>query len=202
MTTSSLPIQPVSPISQIGKTTPVNGESDPSVLEDDHVRYSNAIQNRDTKSLENLAVEKYGSATGDAAKNALNVISKNTDEYNKVIKPIEQTGGLSTPEGRVKFAQTYQAVKDRPFGERFMNYFMQTMSGNPKAYQELTGGNVRREISYNDKGQPIESHIDELGYPTKAINLSTGQAVSPDQLALSQKELKNTLKLDMILKKY
>jgi len=193
MTIPSLPNQPVSPLSRVTKVTVENGESDPSVLEDDHSRYSTAIQNRDTKSLENLAVEKYGTATGDAAKNAINVLNKTTDEYNKVIKPIEQTGGLATPEGRVKFAQTYQAVKDRPFGERFMNYFVQTMSGNPKAYQELTGGNVRREITYNDKGQPIESHIDELGYPTKATNLATGQPVNPAELATSQSELKNTI---------
>jgi len=203
MTTSSIPnqpLQPVSPISQVGKVTPVNGESDPTVLEDDHSRYSNAVKSRNPESLVKLAVDKFGTATGDAAKTAADVLYRTSDEYNKVIKPIEQTGGLSSPEGRLKFAQTYETVKDKPFGERFMNYFVQTMSGNPKAYQELTGGITKREIKYNDKGQPIEYHVNELGEPLNAVNLATGQPVDKNELALSQSELSNTIARKNLIK--
>ena len=203
MTTSSIPnqpLQPVSPIAQVSKVTPVNGESDPTVLEDDHSRYSNAVKSRNPESLVKLAVDKFGTATGDAAKTAADVLYRTSDEYNKVIKPIEQTGGLTSPEGRLKFAQTYETVKDKPFGERFMNYFVQTMSGNPKAYQELTGGITKREIKYNDKGQPIEYHVNELGEPLNAVNLATGQPVDKNELALSQSELSNTIARKNLIK--
>ena len=196
MTTNSIPnqtVQPVPPNLQLGSVTPVNGTSDPSVLEDDHARFSNAVKSRSPEKLNNLAIDNYGTATGDAAKSAADVLYRTSDEYNKLIKPIESTGGLASPEGRVKFAETYQTVKDKPFGERFMNYFVQTMSGNPKAYQELTGGNTRREIKYNDKGEAIEYHINELGEPSNAINLTTGQTVNKNELALAQSELINTI---------
>ena len=196
MTTNSIPnqtVQPVPPNLQIGSVTPVNGTSDPSVLEDDHARFSDAVKSRSPEKLNNLAIDNYGTATGDAAKSAADVLYRTSDEYNKLIKPIESTGGLASPEGRVKFAETYQTVKDKPFGERFMNYFVQTMSGNPKAYQELTGGNTKREIKYNDKGEAIEYHINELGEPSNAINLTTGQPVNKNELALAQSELANTI---------
>ena len=104
MTTNSIPnqtVQPVPPNLQIGSVTPVNGTSDPSVLENDHARFSDAVKSRSPEKLNNLAIDNYGTATGNAAKSAADVLYRTSDEYNKLIKPIESTGGLASPEGKV-----------------------------------------------------------------------------------------------------
>jgi hypothetical protein len=168
----SIAPQPVSPTG-IRAEPPV--QAPPSASNDLKTGYELAIQSKDPGVLQNYAQQARGTAFGDEAALASEVIKSNHAEYDRLIAPIQKAGGVDTPEGRIEAAKTYDYVgKDPKFGEWLIHYLMK----DPMARVYAGAGNIKTELKYGVDGQLVEVHRNELGSVVRAKNFATGKELS------------------------
>lgn len=156
-------------------------------------QYELAVQARDPIAMMRIAEKTFGTPIADVAiENA-----KNIDRSNKVfdglVKPIEEAGGINTPEGRIKMADTWKTVKDHP---KWGSAIVEHLLGNPNARLQVTGGTVKAVVKYDDSGRMLQQYENELGEIEKVVVVETGQTLSPSEYGKvggGRTSLENTL---------
>jgi len=164
------PQAPPSPPVEIIKTSP-----NPNALADD------AIERRDTGALTQIAKDNIGTPASDLAMRMVNGINEKQKRFDELVKPIDKAGGANTPNGRVQIAQTFQTVADNPqWGTALLKYVMGDKAG---AVKQVTGGDIKTMITYDNGGNQIEERVNELGEPVSYTDRKTGLPVSKDEYA-------------------
>jgi hypothetical protein len=156
-------------------------------------KYELAVQSRDPMAMMQVAQAAFGTPIADVAIDAAKNMHKSNQVFDSLIKPIEDAGGVQTPEGRLKMADTWKTVKDHP---KWGSAIVEHLLGNPNARLLVTGGTVSTKISYADNGDQLEEHINELGQREKVINVTTQRQLSPEEYAKiggGRTSLENTL---------
>lgn len=164
------PQAPPSPPVEIVKTSP-----NPNALADD------AIDRRDTRALTQIAKDNIGTPASDLAMRMANSINEKQAKFNDLVKPIDKAGGANTPDGRVQIAQTFQTVADNPqWGTALLKYVMGDKAG---AVKQVTGGDIKTLITYDNNGNQIEERVNELGEPVSYTDRKTGLPMTKDEYA-------------------
>ena len=152
---------------------PVIQPQSPKTIDD---KYEDAANSRDPAKMLQVAKEAGNNPVGKAAMDAANVMYRTSKEFDDLVNPIAKVGGLQTPEGRTKFADSWKTVKDNPqVGSAMLEFLL----GNPNARLLVTGGVVKPHITYDDAGNQLEEHKNELGQRVKVIDVATQQEVTP-----------------------
>lgn len=188
-------MNPVAPPSQ-SEVAPVVVQ--PEVVEqpkEDSIasKYELAVQSRDPMAMMQVAQASFGTPVADIAIDAAKNIYKSNQVFDGLVKPIEEAGGINTPEGRVKIADTWKTVKDHP---KWGSAFMEHLLGNPNARLQVTGGTVKPVVRYDDKGRMLQQYENELGEIEKVVVVETQQTLSPAEYAKvggGRTSLENTL---------
>jgi len=113
-------------------------------------------------------------------KRSADIMQKNLDEFQKEIKPVMDKGGPGTPEGRIATAKTIDYMADKP---QKMRAFVEMLIGNPNWRLFVTGGTEKKELIYDNQGNPIEKTVNELGNTLKAVDANTGQQLTREEVA-------------------
>ena len=138
--------------------------------------YKNGIDARDPIALVEVAKNTWGTPSSTVALKAADLIYKTSKEFDNLINPIEKAGGIATPEGRLAVANTWKTVKDSPqWGDALM---LAVMGDKDGARRMITGGQVKKVITYDNQGRPLEEYVNELGEQSKVVELGTGREVS------------------------
>lgn len=156
-------------------------------------QYELAVQSRDPVAMMEIARKTLGTPVADAAVQAASTIQKNGQQFDSIVKPVQEAGGLNTPEGRIKAADTWKTVKDHP---QWGSYFVESLLGNPNARLFATGGTVKSNLTFDDAGRQVMMQTNELGQIVGAHDVETGQAIPPSEFAkrkAGQSSLENTL---------
>lgn len=156
-------------------------------------KYELAVQSRDPKAMLEVAQSAFGTPVADIAINAAKNIYKSNQVFDNLVKPIEEAGGINTPEGRKKVADTWKTVQDNP---RWGSAIVEHLLGNPNARLQVTGGNVKTVITYDDQGNQLEEHQNELGQRVKVVDVASQRELSPQEYARlggGRTSLENTL---------
>lgn len=166
--TAPVPPAPVAPV----PAAPVAGPAMPTPATDgsDHPDvFDAAIENGDAKTLKSLTTSPNPDVAS-AAKAKVAVIEKNSP-LARHLAPIE----VSTPEGRLEIAKTYQTlnnreeaqakgwttIKDSPqVGTALLRFVMGDKLG---ALRQITGGDVKADTEYDDNGNMLVVNRNELG---------------------------------------
>lgn len=156
-------------------------------------KYELAVQSRDPKAMLEVAQSAFGTPVADIAINAAKNMYKSNQVFDNLVKPIEEAGGINTPEGRKKVADTWKTVQDNP---RWGSAIVEHLLGNPNARLQVTGGNVKTVITYDDQGNQLEEHQNELGQRVKVVDVASQRELSPQEYARlggGRTSLENTL---------
>jgi len=156
-------------------------------------QYELAVQARDPVAMMKVARETVGTPISNVAVENANKLQQSTQAFDNLTKPIEQAGGIQTPEGRLKAADSWKTVKDHP---QWGNFLVEHLLGNPNARLQATGGNVKTSISYDDQGNQLEEHTNELGQRVKVVDVATQRELGPSEygrLGGGRTSLENTL---------
>ena len=156
--------------------------------------YKDGIDARDPIALVEVAKNTWGTPSSTAALRAADLIYKTSKEFDNFISPIEKAGGIATPEGRVAVANTWKTVKDNPqWGDALM---LAVMGDKDGARRMVTGGEVKRFVTFDSQGRPLEEFRNELGEPVRIIDPVTNKEISKAEWAArggTQSELVNTI---------
>lgn len=183
------PVTAVAPVFAGGNTE----FATPQKPEPIQVQYELAAQARDPVAMMEIAKKTIGTPISEAAMEAASTIKKNTEQYDSIIKPIEKAGGLNTPEGRIKAADTWKTVKDNP---QWGTYFVESLLGNPNARLAATGGTVKSQLTFDDAGKMVRVDTNELGEIVRALDLESQKQLGPKEFSqrkAGQTSLDNTL---------
>ena len=156
-------------------------------------KYELAVQTRDPMAMMQVAQASFGTPVADIAIDAAKNMHKSNQVFDGLVKPIEEAGGINTPEGRVKIADTWKTVKDHP---KWGSALMEHLLGNPNARLQVTGGTVKPVVRYDDKGRMLQQYENELGEIEKVVVVETQQTLSPAEYAKvggGRTSLENTL---------
>ena len=171
---ASMGVPPVNPQAappvDIIQTSP-----NPNAVADD------AIDRRDTGALTQIAKDNVGTPASDLAMRMVKTIDTSQKKFNELVSPIDKAGGAGTQDGRVKIAQTFQTVADNPqWGTALLKYVMGDKAG---AVKQVTGGDIKTLITYDNAGNQIEEKVNELGEPLSYTDRKTGQQLTKDEYA-------------------
>ena len=166
---ASMGVPPVNPQAappvDIIQTSP-----NPNAVADD------AIDRRDTGALTQIAKDNVGTPASDLAMRMVKTIDTSQKKFNELVSPIDKAGGAGTQDGRVKIAQTFQTVADNPqWGTALLKYVMGDKAG---AVKQVTGGDIKTLITYDNAGNQIEEKVNELGEPLSYTDRKTGQQLT------------------------
>jgi len=156
--------------------------------------YKDGIDARNPIALVEVAKNTWGTPSSTAALRAADLIYKTSKEFDNFISPIEKAGGIATPEGRVAVTNTWKTVKDNPqWGDALM---LAVMGDKDGARRMVTGGEVKRFVTFDSQGRPLEEFRNELGEPVRIIDPVTNKEISKAEWAArggTQSELVNTI---------
>jgi hypothetical protein len=154
-------------------------ESKPN-MDDLSLGYLSGIKNKDPRILNAVAEQARGTPLGEQANDALSIMNKNVAEATPLIERINKAGGVGTQEGKMQAVKEWQTNMDKPTFGRFI---VGLLAGEPNAYKHLTGGVATTKYTYGDNGQMIRYKEDEVGDRFDAVNMATGQSISPTEFA-------------------
>jgi hypothetical protein len=156
-------------------------------------QYELAAQSRNPLAMMQVAQASIGTPIADVAIEAAKNIHKSNQVFDSLVKPIEDAGGINTPEGRVKMADTWKTVKDHPqWGTALVEHLL----GNPNARLQVTGGTVKPRVTYDDQGRMLQQYENELGEIVKVVDVGSRREISPEEYAKiggGRTSLENTL---------
>ena len=91
------PVSAVAPVVPGVEVAAVPQKPDPI-----QAQYELAVQARDPVAMMDIARKTLGSPISQAAVEAASTMERNGQQYDSIVKPIQDAGGINTPEGRLK----------------------------------------------------------------------------------------------------
>lgn len=172
---------PVAP-PDMNNSAPVGGAIAPVKAETFDVAsmYEDAASRGDPVSMYSLTSRVKGTELEPVVKRSAEIMQRNLDDFQKDIKPVMDKGGPATPEGRIATAKTIDYMADKP---QKMRAFVEMLIGNPNWRLFVTGGTEKKQIVYDNQGNPIEKTTNELGTTLKAVDANTGQQLTREDVA-------------------
>jgi len=171
--------EPLIPLTPVEDNFPTMG---PGNIADTSAQFGQAVDNRDTKQLRQIAANNDGTPIADAANHVAEVIHRGNKEYNDTFGPIEKAGGPATQEGRVKIADTWKNNSQNPkYGDALIEFVLGNKEGARKL---ITGGTISTKITYDNAGSQLLEKVDEAGDRHSVIDLVTGKPVSPEEYGI------------------
>lgn len=159
-------------------------------------RFDEALNTNDPRQMMGVAVEHMDTPVGAAAIKATELMVRGKQDFDKMVGPIEQAGGIATPEGRVKAAeaaQTYFKQDEPRWGQALMHY----LAGNKEMGQALiTGGSTATSIVPDINGSLIQVTKNQLGKIVDAKEIGTSRPLSEQeyqQRAVGRQSYENLL---------
>lgn len=176
------PAGAVAPVPTVAPAVdPVSAQPVESVNEPEIKREDQAIANRDVDGLIQIAKDNIGTPASDVAMRAAKTIEENSLKLTNLAAPIDKKGGVATPEGRLAFAEQFQTIADHPqWGNALIAY---VMGDKKSAFLQVTGGNIKSQITYDNAGNQILERVNELGEPVSYTDRKTGKAISAAEYA-------------------
>jgi hypothetical protein len=194
---------PPAPVAPVATASAAGGPamSIPATDGSDHAdAFDAAIETGDAKALKALTTSPNPDVAS-AAKDKVAVIEKNAP-LARHLAPIE----VSTPEGRLEIAKTYQTlnnreeaqakgwstIKDSPqVGTALLRFVMGDKLG---ALRQITGGDVKADTEYDDNGNMLVVNRNELGQIDSVFD-KDGNMISRQDYAArgGSRALENTL---------
>ena len=142
--------------------------------------YEDAASKGDPVSMYSLTSRVKGTELEPVVKRSAEIMQRNLADFEKDIKPVMDKGGPTTPEGRIATAKTIDYMADKP---QKMRAFVEMLIGNPNWRLFVTGGTEKKQIVYDNQGNPIEKTTNELGTTLKAVDANTGQQLTREDVA-------------------
>ena len=144
-------------------------------------KYDAAIANRDVNALKQGAKDNIDNPASGVFLRAAKIIERNQSEFQKLVAPIEQKGGPATPEGRMQIVSQFETTADRPqWGTALLKYVMGDKAG---AVKQITGGDIKTKITYDNDGNQIEEKFNELGEPLSYYDRNAKRYLNKDEYA-------------------
>ena len=182
------PVSAVAPVVPGVEVAAVPQKPDPI-----QAQYELAVQARDPVAMMDIARKTLGSPISQAAVEAASTMERNGQQYDSIVKPIQDAGGINTPEGRLKAADTWKTVKDNP---QWGTYLVETLLGNPNARLAATGGTITTKYTFDDAGKMFRVDANELGEIVRAFDIEGNRDVGRQEFSqrkAGQSSLENTL---------
>lgn len=146
---------------------------------DFNVKADSAIANRDVPALTQLAKDSIGTPQSTVLVELANKIKTSSEEFNKLVDPINKTGGVDTPQGRLQIASTFETVADKPqWGTALLKYVMGDKAG---AVKQITGGDITKSITYDKNGDQILETKNQLGEPISYFHRGMGRDLTAQE---------------------
>jgi hypothetical protein len=142
--------------------------------------YEDALSKGDPVSMYSLTSRVKGTELEPVVKRSADIMQRNLDDFQKDIKPVMDKGGPGTPEGNIATAKALDYMADKP---QKMRAFVEMLIGNPNWRLFVTGGTEKKQIVYDNQGNPIEKTTNELGTTLKAVDANTGQQLTREDVA-------------------
>lgn len=144
-------------------------------------KYDEAVANRDVGALKQAAKDNIDTPASGTFLRAAKIIEKNQSEFQKLVGPIDKKGGPSTPEGRMEIVSQFETTADRPqWGTALLKYVMGDKEG---AVKQITGGDIKTKITYDNDGNQIEEKFNELGEPLSYYDRNSKRFITKDEYA-------------------
>lgn len=162
----------VAPVVQTTVTTPKT---------DDLVgSYVTAVESGDPKVMQTVVAQAKGTPLEEKTNSAYKIMVGNDRRLTELTKPIENKGGINTPEGRLAASKVFEDQSDNP---QWMRAIAEKLMGNPNARLFITGGTPKTEITYDDQGNQLEETRNELGKRLSVKDVRTGKLLTPEEYA-------------------
>lgn len=143
--------------------------------------YDKAVENRDVGALKQAAKDNIDNPASGTFLRAAKIIERNQQEFQNLVAPIDQKGGTATPEGRMQIVSQFETTADRPqWGTALLKYVMGDKAG---AVKQITGGDIKTKITYDNDGNQIEEKFNELGEPLSYFDRNTNRFISKEEYA-------------------
>lgn len=173
-----MPLQPVEvqsePVANVVAQGPLSDQMDSFAQQFDDARV-----NRDPVKAFDLSVKASGTPVGEAAAHTAALYAKGAEDFNKLNAPIENAGGLQTPEGRKEAIKVFQSTRDNPkYGDALIAILL---GQKDAAYRALTGGKEFNKIVLDQKGMPIKVHTNEAGDLIDVQDIGSGKMLTPEE---------------------
>lgn len=144
-------------------------------------KYDEAIANRDIGALKQGAKDNIDNPASGTFLRAAKIIENNQKEFGNLVTPIDKKGGMTTPEGRMEIVTQFQTTADRPqWGTALLKYVMGDKDG---AVKQITGGDIKTKITYDNDGNQIEEKFNDLGEPLSYYDRASKRFIDKDEYA-------------------
>jgi hypothetical protein len=151
--------------------------NDPTVVDDPGTQYDTHVANRDVTALLQTAQASYDPIYKEQATQAAKTINQGAQEFQSIIKPIEDAGGVQTEKGRLAAIDQWKSTIDNPrWGTALVKYLMGDKEG---AAKQVTGGDTKETQVYDLNGNPLLKRTNALGETLGVIDLKTGKEILP-----------------------
>jgi hypothetical protein len=146
---------------------------------DFNVKADSAIANRDVPALTQLAKDSIGTPQSGVLVELAKKIQTSSDEFNKLVDPINKAGGAATPQGRQQIATTFETVADNPqWGTALLKFVLGDKAG---AVKQITGGDITKSITYDKNGDQILETKNQLGEPISYFHRGMGRNLTAQE---------------------
>lgn len=177
-------MQPQAPMGVPPQAVPTQTQPQPEIIQtspNPNAVADDAIDRRDVNALKQIGKDNFGTPASDLAMRMITTIKDSQKRFDDLVNPIDKAGGVGTADGRVKIAQTFKTVADEPqWGTALLKYVMGDKDG---AVKQVTGGDIKTMITYDNAGNQIEEKVNALGEPVSYTDRKTGQSMTKDEYA-------------------
>ena len=159
-------------------------------------QYDQALDSGEPHQMIKIAQANPNTPVAIAATRAADLMHFGTQTINAMVKPIEDAGGLGTPQGNIAAATEAKKYfgQEKP---QMWNAFIYSLTGNKKMAQAaITGGDVLYKTVPDKEGNLIQVGINQLGKIIDAEDVGSGQKLSREEYqsrAVGRQTYENTL---------
>jgi hypothetical protein len=143
-------------------------------------QFDQAALNGDIKSMYELFPKAAGTSLAPKIIQSAEVMQRNTVPAEVALQRAKDNGGLSTPDGRMAFANTVSEFKQLQPETGFVKGLANTLMGVPDAWKSMTRGLETSRVEYDKFGKPVISAYAQNNpdMPFQVIDGITKQPIS------------------------
>ena len=120
-------------------------------------QFDQAASNGDYKSMYELFPKATGTSLAPKILQSAEIMQRNTVPAKAALQQAKDNGGLSTPDGRMAFANTVSEFKQLQPETGFVKGLANTLMGVPDAWKSMTRGLETSRVEYDKFGKPLIS---------------------------------------------
>ena len=143
-------------------------------------QFDQAASNGDIKSMYDLFPKATGTSLAPKIIQSADIMRRNITPAEASLQSAKDNGGLSTPEGRMAFADTVSEFKKLQPETGFLKGIANTLMGVPDSWKSMTRGLETTRVEYDKFGKPVISSYAQNNpdTPFQVIDGNTKQPIS------------------------